>query len=156
MTTSPTLVYRQSEMVPDSLRCSSSVTGLNLVDPASAPKVIKTWDDRLDDELYVESGVDDDVSSAGIESGLVYHAQVSPLILTMSLRPADIIHPLHILFTTPDFAPAPTFTGPSPSTRSITSLRQLAELPRFQRSGKHDPHHGHRRIGTAARCSAIT
>ena len=40
-----------------------SVTGLNLDDPMSAGKVIKPWDDRLDEVEYVESGVDDDVSS---------------------------------------------------------------------------------------------
>ncbi|OXG85210.1 hypothetical protein C348_01601 [Cryptococcus neoformans Gb118] len=38
-----------------------NVTGLNLEDPSSAPSVIKTWDDRLDQEQYVESGVDDDL-----------------------------------------------------------------------------------------------
>ncbi|KAK8865747.1 hypothetical protein IAR55_000894 [Kwoniella newhampshirensis] len=38
-----------------------NVTGLNLMEPSSAPKVIKTWDERLDDEDYVESGVDDDL-----------------------------------------------------------------------------------------------
>ncbi|WVQ85578.1 hypothetical protein IAT38_007744 [Cryptococcus sp. DSM 104549] len=38
-----------------------NVTGLNLADPSSAPVVIKTWDERLDQELYVESGVDDDL-----------------------------------------------------------------------------------------------
>lgn len=43
-----------------------SVTGLNLEDPSSAPSVIKTWDDRLDQEQYVESGVDDDVSGVPI------------------------------------------------------------------------------------------
>lgn len=32
------------------------------MDPESAPKVIKTWDDRLEEEEYVESGVDDEVS----------------------------------------------------------------------------------------------
>jgi hypothetical protein len=40
---------------------SLSVTGLNLDDPLSAGKVIKTWDERLDESEYVESGVDDDV-----------------------------------------------------------------------------------------------
>ncbi|WRT65837.1 uncharacterized protein IL334_002788 [Kwoniella shivajii] len=38
-----------------------NVTGLNLADVNSAPKVIKTWDDRLDEENLVESGVDDDL-----------------------------------------------------------------------------------------------
>jgi hypothetical protein len=41
---------------------NDSVTGLNLDDPLSAGRVIKTWDERLDEEIYVESGVDDDVS----------------------------------------------------------------------------------------------
>lgn len=41
---------------------NASVTGLNLDDPQSAGKVIKPWDDRLDEADYVESGVDDDVS----------------------------------------------------------------------------------------------
>lgn len=41
-----------------------SVTGLNLDDPLSAGKVIKTWDERLDESEYVESGVDDDVRQA--------------------------------------------------------------------------------------------
>ena len=40
---------------------SSSVQGVNLLEPGSAPKVIKTWDDRLLEE-GVESGVDDEVS----------------------------------------------------------------------------------------------
>lgn len=44
-----------------------SVTGLNLEDPSSAPFVIKTWDDRLDQEQFVESGVDDDVSGISDE-----------------------------------------------------------------------------------------
>lgn len=38
----------------------SSVTGVNLFDPSSAPRVIKTWDDRLIEE-GVDSGVDDEV-----------------------------------------------------------------------------------------------
>lgn len=38
------------------------MTGLNLDDPLSAGKVIKPWDDRLDEVDYVESGVDDEVS----------------------------------------------------------------------------------------------
>jgi hypothetical protein len=37
------------------------VTGLNLDDPQSASRVIKTWEERLDEAEYVESGVDDDV-----------------------------------------------------------------------------------------------
>jgi len=37
-----------------------NVTGLNLEDPLSAPKVIKTWDDRLTEE-GVESCVDDEL-----------------------------------------------------------------------------------------------
>ncbi|RSH92635.1 hypothetical protein EHS25_008080 [Saitozyma podzolica] len=37
-----------------------NVVGLNLLDPGSAPKVIKTWDDRLE-ESGVESGVDDEL-----------------------------------------------------------------------------------------------
>jgi hypothetical protein len=41
-----------------------SVVGLNLLDPGSAPKVIKTWDDRLE-ESGVESGVDDEVGVVG-------------------------------------------------------------------------------------------
>lgn len=41
-----------------------SVVGLNLLDPGSAPKVIKTWDDRLE-ESGVESGVDDEVGAVG-------------------------------------------------------------------------------------------
>jgi len=40
-----------------------SVTGLNLDTPSSASNVIKEWEGRLDEEEYVESGVDDDVSS---------------------------------------------------------------------------------------------
>ena len=36
--------------------------GVNLLDAGSAPRVIKTWDDRLIEE-GVESGVDDEVSS---------------------------------------------------------------------------------------------
>lgn len=38
------------------------MTGLNLDDPMSAGKVIKPWDDRLDEMEFVESGVDDEVS----------------------------------------------------------------------------------------------
>jgi hypothetical protein len=38
-----------------------SVTGLNLDNPLSASNVIKEWEGRLDEEEYVESGVDDDV-----------------------------------------------------------------------------------------------
>lgn len=51
------------------LRCllikaaDTSVVGVNLVEPEGAPKVIKPWDDRLDEEEYVESGVDDEVRS---------------------------------------------------------------------------------------------
>jgi hypothetical protein len=39
-----------------------SVVGVNLVEPDSAPRVIKTWDDRLT-EGGVDSGVDDEVRS---------------------------------------------------------------------------------------------
>lgn len=42
---------------------TTSVTGLNLLDATSGPKVIKTWDNRLDEGEYVESGVDDEVST---------------------------------------------------------------------------------------------
>ena len=38
-----------------------SVTGVNLLDASSGPKVIKTWDDRLDESASVHSGVDDEV-----------------------------------------------------------------------------------------------
>nr|ODO02583.1 hypothetical protein L204_01320 [Cryptococcus depauperatus CBS 7855] len=38
-----------------------NVTGLNLASPSSAPWVIKTWDERLDEEKSVASGVDDDL-----------------------------------------------------------------------------------------------
>jgi hypothetical protein len=41
---------------------------LNLVEPETAPKVIKPWDERLDEEEFVESGVDDEVSDS---SGLL-------------------------------------------------------------------------------------
>jgi hypothetical protein len=34
---------------------------LNLDNPLSASNVIKEWEGRLDEEEYVESGVDDDV-----------------------------------------------------------------------------------------------
>lgn len=44
---------------------TNSVNGVNLVDPESAPKVIKTWDDRLEEEQFVESGVDDEVGPPG-------------------------------------------------------------------------------------------
>ncbi|ORY28640.1 galactose-binding domain-like protein [Naematelia encephala] len=37
-----------------------NVVGVNLLEPDSAPKVIKTWDDRLE-ESGVESGVDDEL-----------------------------------------------------------------------------------------------
>lgn len=40
---------------------NDSVTGLNLDTPSSASNVIKEWEGRLDEEEYVESGVDDDV-----------------------------------------------------------------------------------------------
>lgn len=40
-----------------------SVTGLNIEDPESARKIIKTWDERHDMELFCESGVDDQVSA---------------------------------------------------------------------------------------------
>ncbi|OCF45278.1 hypothetical protein I317_00800 [Kwoniella heveanensis CBS 569] len=63
-----------------------NVTGLNLVDPASASKVIKTWDDRLDDELFVESGVDDDL--------ILYIPFISSLRLrTLLLHPPSPGHP---------------------------------------------------------------
>ena len=39
----------------------NSVSGVNLEEAESAPRVIKTWDERLSDE-GVASGVDDDVS----------------------------------------------------------------------------------------------
>lgn len=42
-----------------------NVVGLNLVQPGDAPKVIKTWDERLDEEEFVESGVDDEVGWVG-------------------------------------------------------------------------------------------
>ncbi|KAL1406170.1 hypothetical protein Q8F55_007857 [Vanrija albida] len=38
-----------------------NVVGLNLLQPGDAPKVIKTWDDRLDEDEFVESGVDDEL-----------------------------------------------------------------------------------------------
>jgi hypothetical protein len=52
------------EIVDSVLLTSYSVVGLNLLDPGSAPKVIKTWDDRLE-ESGVESGVDDEVGGVG-------------------------------------------------------------------------------------------
>lgn len=41
----------------------SSVVGVNLADPHSAPRAIKTWDDRLNED-GIESGVDDEVCQA--------------------------------------------------------------------------------------------
>ncbi|KIR67538.1 hypothetical protein I314_01955 [Cryptococcus bacillisporus CA1873] len=58
-----------------------NVTGLNLEDPSSAPFVIKTWDDRLDQEQFVESGVDDD---------LIIHI---PFITSVRLRTLCILPP---------------------------------------------------------------
>jgi hypothetical protein len=37
------------------------VTGLNIEDPEAAKKIIKTWDERHDMEIFCESGVDDQV-----------------------------------------------------------------------------------------------
>lgn len=39
--------------------------GVNLVEAESGPKVIKVWDERLDEDTFIESGVDDEVSCAG-------------------------------------------------------------------------------------------
>ncbi|ALO60498.1 hypothetical protein CNBC1430 [Cryptococcus deneoformans B-3501A] len=58
-----------------------NVTGLNLENPSSAPSVIKTWDDRLDQEQYVESGVDDD---------LIIHI---PFVTSVRLRTLCILPP---------------------------------------------------------------
>lgn len=38
------------------------MTGVNLLEADSAGRVIKVWDERLDEEAFVESGVDDEVS----------------------------------------------------------------------------------------------
>ncbi|GMK60000.1 hypothetical protein CspeluHIS016_0902170 [Cutaneotrichosporon spelunceum] len=38
-----------------------NVVGVNLVEPEAAPKVIKPWDERLDEEGFVQSGVDDEL-----------------------------------------------------------------------------------------------
>ncbi|OCF56567.1 hypothetical protein L486_05417 [Kwoniella mangroviensis CBS 10435] len=63
-----------------------NVTGLNLEDVSSAPKVIKTWDERLDEELFVESGVDDDL--------ILYIPFISSLRLrTLLLHPPAPGHP---------------------------------------------------------------
>ncbi|KIR81825.1 hypothetical protein I305_00653 [Cryptococcus gattii E566] len=58
-----------------------NVTGLNLENPSSAPFVIKTWDDRLDQDQFVESGVDDD---------LIIHI---PFITSVRLRTLCILPP---------------------------------------------------------------
>lgn len=38
------------------------ISGLNLENPESARKIVKTWDERHDMEVYCDSGVDDQVS----------------------------------------------------------------------------------------------
>lgn len=50
------------------------MAGVNLVDPATAPKVIKTWDERLDENDFVESGVDDEVSQDRGDCGIRFRA----------------------------------------------------------------------------------
>lgn len=47
-----------------------SVTGLNIEDPEAARKIIKTWDERHDMEVFCESGVDDQVSR--VDACLLY------------------------------------------------------------------------------------
>ncbi|RSH85794.1 uncharacterized protein EHS24_003974 [Apiotrichum porosum] len=38
-----------------------NVVGVNLVEAESGPKVIKVWDERLDEDTFIESGVDDEL-----------------------------------------------------------------------------------------------
>ncbi|ODO11923.1 hypothetical protein I350_00707 [Cryptococcus amylolentus CBS 6273] len=63
-----------------------NVTGLNLDDPLSAPKLIKPWDNRLDEEQIVESGVDDE---------LIIHIPFtsSVRLRTLVLKPPAADHP---------------------------------------------------------------
>jgi hypothetical protein len=39
-----------------------SITGINLEDPEQAQKIVKTWDERHNMEIFCDSGVDDQVS----------------------------------------------------------------------------------------------
>lgn len=47
-------------MASRELILTDSVEGVNVLEPGSAPRVIKTWDERLS-ESQIESGVDDEV-----------------------------------------------------------------------------------------------
>lgn len=115
---------------------------MNLVDTQSAPKVIKTWDERRDEEQFIESGVDDEVGTSFLASTqghssyhLVYHL--------LADSPAHPLHPIHRLVAPAHAAPTPSpavAPAPSPPPEDIPQSSQRAG---FQRRRGHDPRHGH-------------
>lgn len=96
---------------------TDSVTGVNLVDPASAPVVIKTWDDRLT-ETGIESGVDDEASHPPHFATFITHT-LHTSISHQSLTRMDIDGTDHITY--PIYPITPTPNPPSPPSTSISS-----------------------------------
>lgn len=75
-----------------------SITGTNLEDPEQAQKIVKTWDERHNMEIFCDSGVDDQVSP---ESRFPPFPSESLLIHRPGTLADDHPHPLHPLLTPP-------------------------------------------------------
>lgn len=80
----------------DSWLTKRSVEGVNLDVPGSAPRVIKTWDERLSEDT-VESGVDDEVGIniphsliASLKLQLILHI---PFVSSLRLRTLLLLPP---------------------------------------------------------------
>jgi len=103
-----------------------SVTGVNLDNPLSASNVIKEWEGRLDEENYVESGVDDDVRP--------------PLFPTPAPKPGGVTeliklaHPPYPIYTISSSSsalltpPAPLPSSPPNDSQTIHKFNTLSRL----------------------------
>lgn len=130
----------------------ASVEGVNLEVPGSAPLIVKTWDERLSDDI-VESGVDDEVSSTASSwtggtvgnSSMKSRARGQPHTHYTEFGPtpvADVAahhpYPIHLLPPAAHPPTPPASPVPPTSFQSLTTVREPPSLPLLFRSrGRH-------------------
>lgn len=103
-----------------------SVTGLNLDNPLSASNVIKEWEGRLDEENYVESGVDDDVRRL-----LFPTPAPKPEGVTKLTKPANPPYPIYTISSSSSTVPTPSTSLSSTPPNDSQTLHKPNALSRL-------------------------
>ncbi|KAJ9115304.1 hypothetical protein QFC20_001172 [Naganishia adeliensis] len=94
----------------------NNVTGLNIEDPEAAKKIIKTWDERHDMEIFCESGVDDQ---------MIIHI---PFIHSLRLRSLLLLPPPPDSHTRPTRIRLYTNLPHAPSFSDIEAMEPVQEI----------------------------